>query len=464
MSSPASSSSSPVKRQRIVEGSCWQCKQRRIKCDLQKPLCGRCRVSKNDNCSYDKVLLRWKDHPTKSLPNPGSRLIKEHTLGELPLAINERRALDYFKARLWPLFSTVHEPCPPPIALALQSQPVLQALCVFAEEHRALQERGSSKQTLERRRLHCLAVIRGQLVHGANGITSLSALLVAVLLLYFLEGYVNCTNDDASTQCHLAGALAIINTLGGFDTAWSASDRISRMLLSELASTDLTDALLQDRRPSFPATIWQRMESGFVWWESVPGTNSLGAVFLTMAEMSFYHHKLQDGGEATNDETQAFERALQPTYSILSNMSGLDLRNDARKEVFDPEAAASLSLVRAFQHTGLIYLYSAILKIPTKHFLVQQHVHACLECIQGMDTTSKAQNCALFPLYVAGAHAIAQRHRICVTDTLDLIYTNLRFQSVLSIQSALQELWQPNRSPCTWIDIFQNNAVRTLVI
>ncbi|KAF2850212.1 hypothetical protein T440DRAFT_489795 [Plenodomus tracheiphilus IPT5] len=459
----ASSGSNPVRRRRTVEGSCWQCKQRRVKCDLRKPTCGRCQASRTESCSYDKLLLRWKEHPT-ILPYTGFQLIKEYTLGGLPLAINERRAIDYFKARLWPLFSTVHEPCPPPIALALQSQPVLQALCVFAEEHRALQERGSSKQTLERRRLHCLAAIRGQLADDQAGISSLSALLVAVLLLYFLEGYVNCTKADASTQCHLTGALAIINTLGGFDTAWSVSDENSRMLLSELASTDLTDALLQSRRPSFPAMIWERMEIRSVWWEHIPGTVSLGAIFLTMAEMSFYHHELQNGAEATNDKTRAFERALQPTYSTLEYISNSSFENVAEKEPFDPGSAASLSLVRAFQHAGLIYLYSAILKIPIKHFLVQQHVHACLECIQGMDTTSKAQNCALFPLYVAGAHSITDRHRSCVLQTLDMIYSNLRFQSVQSIRLALRRLWQPGSGLGTWTDIFQNNAICTLVI
>jgi hypothetical protein len=189
MSSPATSGSGPRKRRRTVEGSCWPCKQRRVKCDLQKPVCHRCSLSNTDECNYDKVLLKWKKIPASSVPVSQLQLSLEHVLDGNPLATNERRAIDYFKARLWPLFSTVHEPCPPPIALALRSQPVLQALCVFAEEHRALQERGSSKHTLDRRRLHCLAAIRDQLGNNNAEGTSLTALLVAVLLLYFLELY-----------------------------------------------------------------------------------------------------------------------------------------------------------------------------------------------------------------------------------------------------------------------------------
>jgi hypothetical protein len=464
MPSPAPSGNSLLKRRRTVEGSCWPCKQRRVKCDLQKPACHRCVLSKTEDCSYEKILLRWKPTSARGVPTTARHLSVQVSLDSSSLATNERRAIHYFNARLWPLFSTVHEPCPPPIALALRSRPVLQALCVFAEEHRALQERGSSKQTLERRRLHCLTAIRGQLSDKDAERTSLGALLVAVLLLYFLEGYVNCTSDNPSTQCHLAGALAIINTLGGFQSVWSSADRISKMLLSEMASTDLTDALLQDRKPSFPVMIWELMEAGSVWWESVPGTPSLGSVLSTLAAMCFYRHGLQNGADVHSDEAQAFERALQPTYSMLDHTLSENVGTEAETDTYHSVATAAHSLFRAFQHAGLIYLYSAIHNIPTHHFLVQQHVHACLECIQSMDTRSKAQNCALFPLYVAGAHALADNHRTCVLETLDVIHTNLHFQSVLSIRSTLQDIWQVGRSLYTWSSIFQDTAICTLII
>ncbi|CAE7176686.1 Fungal trans 2 domain containing protein [Pyrenophora teres f. teres] len=418
-----------------------------------------------ETSTYDKLLLRWKKRPAKTVPlefqpQPGV----DRSLCGIPLPVNERRALDYFKARLWPLLSTVNAPCPPPLALAFRSQPVLQALCVFAEEHRALQEPTISNQNIERRRLHCLSTIRDQLGGKHSERASLSALLVAVLLLYFSEGYVKCTSADASTLCHLAGALAIIDALGGFESAWSSSDKIVRMLLSELASTDLTDALLQDRRPSFPTTIWEHMEESSVWWDTVPGTKSLTSVFCTLAEMSFYRHGQQNGAEVCLEKVKAFERALEPTYPIMDYTAERCSGGDAGKELSYPGVTATLSLVRAFQHAGLIYLYSAIYNMPTKHALVQQHVHACLECIRSMDARSKAQNCSLFPLYVAGAHSIEDAHRMCVLKKLEIIHNNLRFESVPSIRKNLETLWRPSRSPTTWTENFKDAAVCTLVI
>jgi hypothetical protein len=185
--SPNTHGSRISKRPRTVEGSCWPCKQRRVKCDLEKPSCSRCVANGSDRCSYEKVLLRWKQSPARGVP-----AIQPTISDGLSLPVSERRAIEYFKNRLWPLFSTVHEPCPPPVALALRSQPVLQALCVFAEEHRALQRTENqllTKDVFERRRLQCLTVIRSHLDNN-DAATSLPALLVAVLLLYFLEGYV----------------------------------------------------------------------------------------------------------------------------------------------------------------------------------------------------------------------------------------------------------------------------------
>jgi hypothetical protein len=81
-----------------------------------------------------------------------------------------------------------------------------------------------------------------------------------------------------------------------------------------------------------------------------------------------------------------------------------------------------------------------------------------------MDTRSRAQNCTLFPLYVAGAHSLLEAHRNCVMKTLENIHNNLQFESVLSVRETLEALWEPSRSPTTWSGSFKNSAMCTLVI
>lgn len=348
----------------------------------------------------------------------------------------------------------------------MRSRPVPQALCVFAEGHLALQktESGlSGKEVLEQRRLQCLTVVRSHLSDNNTATTTLPALLVAVLLLYFLEGYVNCTQDDASTQCHLAGVLAIIDALGGFEAAWSASYRMTRILLSELASTDLTDSMLQDRDLFFPVSIWSKMDSGSVWWESLPGTKSLAAILETMAEMCIYRCQLSDGEEVDHEKLLGFGHSLQPVYSMLEICSN-DVTKANVEDTVNLAAMASLSLNRTFQHAGLIYLYRALRRIPTKHFLVQQHVHACLGGIQSMQSSPRIRSCTLFPLYVAGAHAVTTHHRDWVLEALNAIHKNLGFESVLSIRDTLQQKRCSSQVTPSWSDIFKNTAICTLVI
>jgi hypothetical protein len=239
------------------------------------------------------------------------------------------------------------------------------------------------------------------------------------------------------------------------------------MLLSELASTDLTDSILQDRKPSFPISIWKQMDStSDVWWESLPGTKSLANILETIAEMSFCRHDLFYGAEANNEKLLRFERSLQPVYSMLEFCSddvpatNIGLEHD----LLSPAAMASSSLNRTFQHAGLIYLYRALRNIPIKHFLVQQHVHACLGCVQSMESSTRTRNCTLFPLYVAGAHAVVDHHRDQVLEALNIIYNNLQFESVRSIRATLQQMWHPSEDATTWSDLFKGAAPCTLVI
>ena len=75
------------KRRRIVEGLCWPCKQRRIKCDLRKASCRRYVASNSESCSYGKVLVHWKQHPAKGIP-----AIQPAISDGLSLAVSGQRA------------------------------------------------------------------------------------------------------------------------------------------------------------------------------------------------------------------------------------------------------------------------------------------------------------------------------------------------------------------------------------
>ncbi|KAF9888173.1 hypothetical protein FE257_009168 [Aspergillus nanangensis] len=457
------------KRERTVQGSCWPCKQRRVKCDLVRPRCRRCVLS-GAKCCYDKILVRWNSRPTKGapmtyqLPVVGliSSLPKENALDTADL-----RALEYFQAALWPLMTTATRPCPPPISMAMQSQPVLLVMCELADAHRALQDKLSNKEALtHNKRLSCLASVREQLPQSVSNTESLSHILVAVLLLYFLDGYIECTQQSASTSSHQAGVRAIVEHLGGFSSLIDKGQKDTNMLMSEFASTDLTRALLDDRAPCVPMEIWDRIESGTVWWEKQRyGESTLGSVFGTMSDMAFYRQSVKSSrSEPAIEKIQEFERRLQPTALTLA-LDHVRTPNTyiVRQSDVD-QTMQQMAFTQAFQHCALIYLYRAICDLPAQHCLVQQHVQSCLTCIMGINNNSRVHNCTIFPLYVSGAHAFGADQQSFVLNKLDAIYQTLRFNSILPIRAALEDLWTCPSQCGQWSDMFSCLGQDVLVL
>ncbi|KAJ5124330.1 uncharacterized protein N7515_008155 [Penicillium bovifimosum] len=388
-------------------------------------------------------------------------------LTDKTLAVGDRRALEYFQFTLWPLFTTAVHPCPPPISLAMECQPVMLVVCELAEAHRTLRDEAGSSTVCTQfdKRTSCLASVREQLRKTSNQ-SSLSPLLVAVFLLYFLDGYIECGHQSAATASHHVGVQAIVEHLGGFTALIEMGKKDITMLLSEFASTDLTKALLDDRSPCFPAEIWTRIEHGTVWWdqETYNGT-TLASVFRILAEMAVYRQRIKIGEFPLSMEVvQAFERSLQPSFLVLN----LDhLNNPAtytgHESTLEPKMQAD-SFTRAFQHSALIYLYRAICGLPPRHSLVQQHVQSCAECIKGISPRSKAHNCIIFPLYVMGAHTFMQDQQEFVLERFDAIYRYLRFNSVLLVRSALEDLWRSPRHDGSWWDMFSTLGEHVLVI
>ncbi|KAJ0276425.1 hypothetical protein COL940_008277 [Colletotrichum noveboracense] len=254
-------------RVRVVEGSCWPCKKRRI----------------------NVRRLKWCTRPTIKAPAIYQITTRDVQLAS-SLAADERRALDYFHHRLWPMFTTAPEPCAAPILQALEHRVVLLATCVIADAHRVLQDGRNSRNLLRMKRLECLAALRGEL--GDTQIAkidkeSLMTLLLAVLLLYFHDGYLECAQASASTTSHHGGVRAIVDSLGGINTVLETSHESIHMLLSEFASTDLTSVMLKGGQPAFKAEIWETIDTRAVWWgRDILGRSSLASVFQQISRLA----------------------------------------------------------------------------------------------------------------------------------------------------------------------------------
>ncbi|KAK7432215.1 hypothetical protein QQZ08_001160 [Neonectria magnoliae] len=453
-------------RVRVVEGSCWPCKKRRIKCDLAKPVCMRCGLV-GAACDYNTRLIRWSTRPTVTVP-PIYRVISRDEQLSSSLAVYEKRALDYFHGRFWPLLTTAAEPCTPPILVALEHRVVLLATCVLADAHRLLQDGRNSRSILNVKRLECLAALRVE-VDGfcAKGDGPLQTLLFAVLLLYFHDGFLECVEPTASTSSHRDGVLAIVDRLGGITAALDTGQDPLHLLLSEFLSADLGTSMLKGRPPAFPSTVWEVIDKGPVWWglDSL-GRHSLSAVFREISDMAFYLDATSTMREEFSiSRIRQFEAALQPIYAPLAvedlDSPAADIEDVAEKDL---EATHAYALIRTFQHAALIYLYRAICGLAVHHPLVQQHTQSCLDCIFGIKRPSKVINCIVLPLCIAGAHAQTPKQQRGVRNMVAIIHDEIRFASIHSLSAALEAIWKTEIGSMTWAEMFTELNPQAIIL
>jgi hypothetical protein len=281
------------------------------------------------------------------------------------------------------------------------------------------------------------------------------------------DGFMECTSKSVSTLSHHAGVLAILDRLGGIEATLKTGPEYLQMLLSEFASADLTTSILKSQRPAFQPSVWDLIDQGSVWWGRDPeGRCSLASVFKEMCSIALYADSIRAGSEALSMErVRCFETALQPVYVPLS-LRDLDGHQVKPEIPFDGnvEALHAFTLIRAFQHGALIYLYRAVCGLPALHRLVQQHVQSCLDAIFEIKRPSHVLNCVIFPLFVAGAHAETAKQRTAVLNMVKLIHDDMRFASVESVSRAFEDIWRTDVRNMSWDDVFSHLNPHALVL
>lgn len=255
------------------------------------------------------------------------------------------------------------------------------------------------------------------------------------------------------------------------------------MLLSEFVTTDLTTSIIRGRPPSFEPAVWDLIDQGPVWWGRDPlGRLSLASVFRDMASMSLYHHATTAtlAEDFSIARVRQFEAALRPVYAPLTLEDG-DCRDGHSSTGGSPEcegpgilplllspveldAVHAFTLIRAFQHAALLYLYRAVCGLPARHALVQQHVGACLASIFEIPRRAKVLNCVIFPLFVAGAHSVSAEEQRAVLDMADVLYDDMRFASIEAAKSVFKAVWASGGEDLSWFDVFEHLSPHVLVL
>lgn len=458
------SSSSGSKRVRTVDGSCWPCRQRRVICDLTKPNCKKC-AKVGVKCNFEERLLKWQNSVASRgrLSGKTQPVLEPPPSNPTPLRIAERRSLDYFAHDFWPLLLVGHDanPAPSPISSSiLDCRPLLLAICAVSTKHHdmrmGIEERGKEM------RLACVSSLRGHLATGTTSAKVSTAMMLTAIFLCVLDGYIAPQDELASTSGHQLGAKALIDVLGGPHNAISKLHGGELTLFSEFCSMDLTRAVIHGGIPYLPYELWSSFGSSS-WYGDLGGPESLGRIFAEFSKLAVYVHTTGDNSELMNmDDIRRFELDLQPPREVISSPD-FDIKPCVDTEI-DLRNIQAQALCRSFRHCAYIYLYRAICHFPAAHSWVQREVQMCLDCISSLGPQDKFQNCALFPLCIAGAHSLVEEQRQMITANLDIIAKDLGFGNVKWLQASLEKIWVPGGQDGDWKSLFQDFSQNLFVL
>ncbi|KIM93410.1 hypothetical protein OIDMADRAFT_173193 [Oidiodendron maius Zn] len=448
----------PTRRARTVKGSCWGCRERRVKCDLSSPTCGKC-ANTSRACDYSKVRLRWTD----SIASRGRLGGKKIPLYHPPsLQKNHNYDLLYFESELLPRF-TLSNIVPRGLDLvALSRDPILvQSIVAVGTAHQATrssQADAALSSSKNQDRHSAIRIFRKNLV-GTHTDEVNNSLFLANVLLCILDGIIEQpTTEDSATHNHILGGKAILNHWGGVHRIFQLKNDLPIFMLSIFATMDLTHAILIGEEPYLKASSWAEFGSCNPWWGTVNPNDDFLETMAIFSQLATLGHGV---------------RHLNKTVPIGVLLSAhMALRQQARRRTDckddKHETLRWASFCSVYRFAASIYLYRALSGLGVGHLLVQQAVASCMEIIGSTMLTAQLHHCILFPLLIVGSHCMLEEQRLKVRRSLRCTARYLSFRSVHSLDCFLGELWvkmdeTPECRESSWWEYFDEIAKVTCI-
>lgn len=474
-----------MRRARVVEGSCWNCRTRRVKCDLFKPTCGRCEKS-GQECGYGAAPFRWvggmalrgRHAPQATSPPlsvsplavttsrtiahnlPGqcsqvsnSEVLPNNTTTLVPVAL----ASPVDKTALVPYFINVVLPryCLGDFVVSLDLNVLLRdealqgAMLAIARAHFDMQGKHGSAFARNKSRQTAIQTFRKQLASGACEDTAAQDLFSTNVLFCILDGMIEPTEEANASTMHLKGGFAILDRWSTIIPTMIAEGGIKTHLLSVFATLDLVHAILSGCKPHFEPTIFRRMANTETWWG--PNLDPDDEILIASENLcrlailgNMVHSSLQIHGlEETRQQTACFEKMLDdPLRARLQNTI-------TTVKMDDWTAFCTLYDISAH-----IFYERAIRLSTINHPTVQQYTHQATLILSQHHFSGMLQHCIVLPIVIIGAHCTTVEDQNAVSSALSPTVSYLSFGCLLVLEQFLQVTWKMRILEATWWELF----------
>lgn len=304
--------------------------------------------------------------------------------------------------------------------------------------------------------------------HRSQSRDSLIFKLASLLIMCSAE---ICRGDVKRWPLFLSWGSKILAENGGIFNF--NNDKEERWLITDFAYHDLLASSFRDRRPYFPTQDYARF---FRTLQTVgqDGLNPLlgiskmlypiiGDITTLAFESRRASNQLLDSfqSEIADVDDDLRNRFILPVQDVLVKCRRLDAQIDEAKperedlvNLTDEELEHQLTIFETFQLTAKLFLRQAVLHCSPRHLESQVLTVDLLKCIDILIDTP-AQASLVFPVFMAGIHAITEKDRQKMRARIDRYMQSYTVTSISRVTTLMERVWELNPHGDATMDWFK---------
>ncbi|EME41559.1 hypothetical protein DOTSEDRAFT_156493 [Dothistroma septosporum NZE10] len=465
---------------RVVEGSCWTCKKRRLKCDLTRPICGKCLTSSSP-CSYTSKQLQWVGGAavrgrlksmgpstafadalrTRRASAPETGLVICNATMMLPPSpcsaspTLPASLLMYFRNAVWPRLQLSEHPIELDDAMLIHEPVLLEAILAVSQAHHHLLLASENSctvtpesQNLEGARRSALAKLRSRIECGTGSVEDARQLLEIVCIFCILDGVISPGEDSDASEQHLRGGCSILAHWETVTSKMLLAGGLQAYLLTAFATMDLVRSMLSGHRPFFEPTTWPMFAGVKAWWGDLACGDPFLALLKTYSELA-YIGSMVHSHLSSNEAHFLAEKCLPGLWLSLevANMCA------SCPDFTTPEEwTAFCALYRA---AAIVYIYRALQNRSIDDDSVQAVVRTAVSSLVDRPLAGMMTHCLILPLVVIGSHCLYTQDVRAISCIIASSTSYLAFGNTILMTAFLENVWRHTEKKATWWDMFK---------
>ncbi|KAF2165908.1 hypothetical protein M409DRAFT_66864 [Zasmidium cellare ATCC 36951] len=457
------------KSRRIVEGSCWACRKRRVKCSLDKPSCIRCERSGSD-CEYG-TKLQWVGGPAArgryapasptSPPNAATFQDTHLTLSASLSTpdLDSQSLVLYFSNAVIPRFQLAGSSILIDEGAIIRDPTLRPAVLAVSKAHHHFCSRSpidKGRHSSEQARQLALTSFRHRLESGVSCAPTAQDLLQVVILFCMLDGVIFPETESNASVQHLKGGYSLLDSWASIVPNMVIAGGLQAHLVSIFVTMDLVHALLAGERPYFTPTTWLMFGEVDAWW----GRLACGDRFLTLlkgfSEMASLGHFVKSH-LPENSATQLAQKCIPSIEMMLAGPTGMET-SPTFASAAEWDAFCSI-----YEIAATIYSHRTLRGRSVSHEAVQSATRRGISKLMDDQLPGMLAHCVVFPLLVIGSHCIHTQDRKAASEFLSPSTSYLSFGSLVLMTDLLQEIWSQSNVDSTWWEMFEPVSSKTFL-